>query len=104
LETLAASPGGGTAGMSVEHMGGEPSMDLETIGGLEPLIEAKGGDAEDFGERCFGFLRRAVLQSAFKLLQNGVFAVPAGANDERNTEFLAIGPIEAMKLREFRLR
>src|SRR6478735_10844576 len=90
--------------MSVEHMGGEPSMHLETINGLEPLIEAKRGDAEDFGERCFGFLRHAVLQSAFKLLQNGVFAVPAGANDEGNAELLAIRSVEPMKLREFLLR
>src|SRR5262245_50222777 len=85
-------------------MGGEPSLHLETISGFEPLIEAKRGDAEDFGKRRFGFLCRPVLQSALKLLQDGIFAVPAGTNDEGKAELLTISPVEAMKLREFHLR
>jgi hypothetical protein len=79
-------------------------MHLETIGGLEPLIEAKRSDAENFRERRVGFLRHAVVQSAFKLLQDGVFAMPAGANNEGNAEPLTISLVQAMKLREFRLR
>ena len=89
--------------MGVKHMGREPSMHLETIGGLEPLIEAKRGDAENFSERRLGFLRHAVLQSAFKLLQDRILTVAAGANDEGNAELLAVGLVQAVKLGKFRL-
>jgi len=47
-----------TAGMGVEHMGRQAAMHVEPIGGRNPLIEAKRGDAEDFGERRLGFLER----------------------------------------------
>src|SRR5215813_12516042 len=90
--------------MGIEHMGREVSMHGEAIDGLDPLIEAKRRDAENFVERRFGLSRLAVLRAAFELLQDRLFAVPARTDDERDAELLAVGAVEAMKVREFLLR
>ena len=90
--------------MGVEHMGREAAVHLEAIGGLDPLVEAQRGDAEDFGERRFGLGRRAVVQTMLELPQDRILAVPPHADDERDGEFLAVGIVQAVKLREFRLR
>ena len=77
--------------MGVEHMGRQPAVHLETIGGRDALIEAQRGDAEDFAERRLGLGRHIVLHAALELLQDRVPAVPAHADDERDAEFFPIG-------------
>src|SRR5215470_7705995 len=85
-------------------MGRQMAVHLESIGGFDALVEAKRGDAEDFAKRRFGFRRHGVLQAAFELLQDRILAMPPHADDEGHAELLAIGVVEAMELRKFRLR
>ena len=92
------------AGMGVEHMGRQAAMHLEPIGGRNPLIEAKRGDAENFPERRFGLGRRAVLHAALELPQDRVPAVPPHADDERDAKFFPIGVVEAVELGKLRVR
>src|SRR5215831_15592934 len=39
------------SGLGVEHMGRQTAVHLEAIGGLDALVEAKRGNAEDLAER-----------------------------------------------------
>src|SRR5215831_19741337 len=85
-------------------MGRQTAVHLEAIGGFEALVETKRGNAEDLSERRFGFRRHRILQATFELLQDRIPAVSPHADDERHAELLAVGVVEAMELRKFRLR
>ena len=76
----------------------------ELVGRLDPLVEPQRADAEDLGQRRFGFRRHAVLQATLELPQDRLLAVPAHADDERNAEFLAVGIVVAVEGGVFRLR
>src|SRR5258706_14834041 len=90
--------------MGVEHVRREAAVNVETVGGLEPLVQAKRRNTENFAERRLRFGRQVVLQTAFELLQNRVLAVSACADDEWDAEFLAVGVVEAVELRGFPFR
>src|SRR5260370_30784605 len=89
--------------MGVEHVRREAAVNVETVGGLEPLVQAKRRNTENFAERRLCFGRHVVPQTAFELLQNRVLAVSVRADDEWDAELLAVGVVEAVKIREFPL-
>src|SRR5258708_10440841 len=88
----------------MEYGGREGAGNVETVGGLEPLVQAKRCNTKNFAERRLRFGGHVVLQTAFELLQNRVLAVSARADDEWDAELLAVGVVEAVELREFRFR
>src|SRR4051812_44213728 len=64
---------------------------------LDDVLQPQVRNLFDFTERCLKFLFARVAESGLHRVENRLLRVQAGADDERETEALAIGRVQFLK-------
>ena len=82
----------------------KPAVHLELVIGDDELIEPQRGDARDFLERAARLGLGDVLQPRVEVPQDGIFGVPARADDIGDAKFFTICLVRPLEGRVFGVR